>query len=117
MTQQEFNKLKVGDIIYWVSNRTTYNKSKVEHIVSDRIYTKINDGYNITMRYRYVFNTEKEAKAEIIRRINDYIQTHLSFVTDGMRQLSSFDKEALNGPLLYSIIDKIKNKYDRLKEI
>ena len=120
MTEEEYKKLKIGDIVYKINiafscSADSVQKGEATAKHSNVVEILLPSGVQV-YKYSRAFTSEEKAKAEIIRRYKDKIASSIHDIKVVMTALSSFDSEAIDDNYIIHIENAIRTQFNKLKE-
>lgn len=117
MTQEEFDKVKVGDTLYYVDFPTDgiYYKGTVYKKLNSVAKIEAENGFTYIAYVEESFTTEEEAKAYIVKQVGNYIESTLHDICRKFKLIYNLNKDALDENLIVHAENLLRTAYNKLK--
>ena len=117
MTQEEFDKVKIGDTLYYVDFLTNdrYYKGTVYKKFNSIARIEAENGFTYTAYMQESFTTEAEAKAYIVKQVKNYIESTLHDICSKFKLIYNLNKDALDENLIVHAENVLRTSYNKLE--
>lgn len=117
MTAIEFDNLKKGDFVYFVSSPlNSIGLYKVTDKTDSQVLIELNATNYVKIPFKQVYTTEEEAQQALIDIVKKRIKDNVNRIKKDMGIINAISKYAFSHDDLIHIENQIREKFSKLEE-